>query len=374
MTRSSNKDSTDLDRLAATVTRLSRMLTRDRDHLPGSYLRDPELRRAYRAYFLPANLPKIHVPLAEIALHPDRLLDRERLRVLDIGTGPGTSVLGMLAFFGQRERRPTLAFTAVDQVGENLRVAEALFVEHRKAYGGGSSLQTLRCGAEEVTARTRERFDLIVFSNVLNELFAGDEDRIEKRTRLVGNVMRELLEEGGSCIVIEPALRDTSREMLQVRDSLLFEGFPVYSPCLAQAPCPALRHPKDWCHEDIAWDAPGTIRDIDARTGLRKDALKFSYLVLRQGGLSLRDMVGVDAMRVVSEPLVSKGKREYYCCGPAGRRLVVRLDKDASPANLPFQDLRRGDVVRFERLMDEQKRFRVTKETMVIRVKMPCAS
>jgi hypothetical protein len=67
----------------------------------------------------------------------------------------------------------------------------------------------------------------------------------------------------------------------------------------------------------------------------------------------------------VSEPLASKGKLEFYLCGKEGRRLAARLDKDASPANGPFEGLRRGDVVRIEGLVIEERRFRITKESLV---------
>ena len=53
-------------------------------------------------------------------------------------------------------------------------------------------------------------------------------------------------------------------------------------PASGRNPCPALLNPKDWCHEDIPWEAPPLIRALDKLTGLRKDALKFSYLVLRR--------------------------------------------------------------------------------------------
>ncbi|MGE5808026.1 MAG: hypothetical protein ACM32I_02770, partial [Nitrospirota bacterium] len=74
---------------------------------------------------------------------------------------------------------------------------------------------------------------------------------------------------------------------------------------------------------------------------------------------------GDDAFRVISEPLVSKGKREFYLCGATGRRLVTRLDKDETPDNETFGSMMRGDVVRFEGLLDEGKRYKVGKGTRV---------
>jgi ribosomal protein RSM22 (predicted rRNA methylase) len=177
--------------------------------------------------------------------------------------------------------------------------------------------------------------------------------------------MERLLAADGSCIIIEPALQETSRDLLMVRDGIVDGGSRVYAPCLVQGHCPALVNPKDWCHEDRHWDPPELVRELDAATGLRKDSLKFSYLILRNDSLSYADVCGTARYRVVSEPLASKGKLEFYFCGKEGRRLATRLDKDTSPANGPFERLRRGDVVRVQGMVIEERRFRITKESLV---------
>lgn len=356
---------TELTALAADVLRLSRLLTTERAALPASYLKDEGLRKAYLRYFLPSNLQKIHIPLRELSRHPNLVLARERLRLLDIGSGPGTALLGVLEFFSRQDRKPVLACTAVDQVAENLREAESLFEHYRKEHRANASLRTVQASVERFEGRLDGPFDLIILSNLLNELFPGDGEKIAKRTSTLKNILGRFLTDDGSCIVIEPALRETSREVLMVRDGLLKEGFSVYSPCLIGTGCPALAHPKDWCHEDVPWEPPEIVKEVDKRIGLRKDALKFSYLVLRKDSLSLEDVYGPNAFRVVSEPLISKGKREFYICGSGGRRLVTRLDKDTSPSNEAFGTLKRGDVLRFDNVADEGKRLKVGKDTSV---------
>jgi ribosomal protein RSM22 (predicted rRNA methylase) len=144
------------------------------------------------------------------------------------------------------------------------------------------------------------------------------------------------------------------------------KGFHVFAPCLRESNCPALTDPRDWCHEDVPWDPPELIKEIDKLVGLRKDSLKFSYAVLRKDSRSLADLFGRDAFRVVSEPLVTKGKREFYLCGAQGRKLATRLDKDRTAANQYFEVLRRGAIVGFERLIDEGTRYKIEPTTGVI--------
>jgi ribosomal protein RSM22 (predicted rRNA methylase) len=305
------------------------------------------------------------VPLRELDLHPGNIFSKARLQVLDLGSGPGTAVLGVRQFFAMNKGHIRLDFTAVDQVGENLREAEVLFREGGEGRSPSATLTTVRSGIEALAEHAGGPFDIIVLSNVLNELYVRDQDRVLRRTTLVTRILERLLAPEGSCIIVEPALRETSRELLLVRDGLAHGGITVYSPCLVQGCCPALENTKDWCHEDRPWDAPEMIREIDSRVGLRKDSLKFSYLVLRMDGRTLADACTEHSYRVVSEPLLSKGKRELFLCGREGRRLATRLDRDAVSGNRAFDGLLRGDVARFEGLVIEEKRFRITKDTQV---------
>lgn len=354
-----------LQTLADAVLRLSKLLTRDRSELPAAYLNDAALRKAYQAYFLPPNRDKIRLALTELSIHPQGVLRKDRLRVLDLGSGPGTAVLGMIDYFSQQDHQPFLEFIAQDQVAGNLKEAARLFSDLQQGYPA-ATLTTFHSTIDKVGSGLNGRYDIIMLSNLLNELYAQDAAKLTRRTELLAHLIRTFLAPDGSCIIIEPALQGTSRDLLLLREALREQGFTVYAPCLGQGLCPALLNPKDWCHEDIPWEAPPLIRALDKLTGLRKDALKFSYLVLRLDGCSLADVYGTGACRVVSEPLVSKGKAEYYVCGAAGRKLITRLDKDRSPENQAYSGLRRGDIVVFEDLRDEGKRFKVEKGTGVI--------
>jgi ribosomal protein RSM22 (predicted rRNA methylase) len=363
MTRPREQSKNQKKVLAADVIRLSRLFTREREHLPSAYLKDPGLREAYLAYFLPPNSWKIRVPLAEIALHREQTHAKDSMRVLDLGSGPGTALLGVMEYFASQKKKPALQCVALDQVAENLAVAGELFHAERISLGFSASLKTIRAGIERAGQHLAGSFDLIILSNVLNELFAHEGRRVEKRLAVLEEFVMPSLAEDGACIIIDPALRETSRDLLQVRDGLLERGFSIYAPCLCSIGCPALFNPRDWCHEDLPWKPSAEIEEMDKLTGLCKDSLKFSYLVVRKDGRSLADVYDEKCFRVVSEPLITKGKIEFFLCGREGRRLTTRLDKDETAANELFRRLQRGDVARFDHLIDEGTRYKVGKET-----------
>lgn len=354
----------ELKTIASDVKELSNLFTKDRKILPPQYLNNKRLRRAYILYFLPSNIYKIHLPLKELSLHPKKILSKKELKILDLGSGPGTTILGILDFFSNQKKRPSLEFTAIDSVAENLSIAKDLFKLFTENINIDASLKTFKINIEKAGAIPQDTYDIIILSNILNELFYNDEKKIAERVSFLNTIIDKFLTPDGSCIIIEPALRETTREMLEIRDSLVKNGFRIYSPCLIDDPCPALSNPKDWCHEDIPWIPPVIIKEIDKLTGLRKNSLKFSYLVLRKDKLSLTDVLEKNSCRIVSEPLISKGKLEFYICGHGGRQLITRLDKDKTPSNEQFQKLQRGDIVSFESLIDEGKRLKVGKDTM----------
>ena len=93
------------------------------------YSRSPQLRRAYLRYYLPVNLPKIRVPLADWLCTDPHRFAVGRLRCLDLGSGPGTALLGLCDFLRglPPEQRPqSLDLVALEQSYESLKDAEAL--------------------------------------------------------------------------------------------------------------------------------------------------------------------------------------------------------------------------------------------------------
>jgi hypothetical protein len=204
---------------------------------------------------------------------------------------------------------------------------------------------------------------------VLSELDVGasDETRLDRHVALVRRLVDERArppgegERTGAVIVVEPALRDRTRHLHRVRDALAASGVGVFAPCLHQAPCPALVRQADWCHEDLPVDLPGWLVPVARAAGLRYEGLTFSYLVLQRSGGSLAEAAhaatvapqGAAHLRVVSDVIRTKGKREAYCCGQfagagglvAARERVTRLDRTSTGRADPFANLVRGDVL-----------------------------
>lgn len=333
------------------VRRLSALFTTGRDGRLADYLADRSLRRAYLLYFFPVNYAKVAGLLREMPALPAR-----PLRILDVGSGPGTAALAVLDHLARlgRAGRHGSEVIAADRSRQALQEAEALWASMAKEQPDkpACAFRTVCADAEraDVGAPWKEGpFDLIILANSLNELFCPAADPLAARAKFLESLLKVLAPDG-TLMIIEPALRETTRALHQVRDRLVAGGLAtVYSPCLHERPCPALVREEDWCHEERPWTPPAMVRDIDRAAGFIKDALKFSYLLLRRDGLTIAER-GPQVYRVVSEVMVMKGDRRAWLCNETGRPLVGRLEKARSDANAAFDRWHRGAIVRVDQI------------------------
>jgi ribosomal protein RSM22 (predicted rRNA methylase) len=177
----------------------------------------------------------------------------------------------------------------------------------------------------------------------VNELFRGGDADL-RRADLLEEALG-LVAPGGSLLVVEPALRETSRALLRVRDLLVARGHAVRAPCLFRGACPALTRETDWCHAERAVEPPSLVAQLARAAGLRREAVKMSYLVLAPAGEAWAEPPPGRVFRIVSEPLPSKGRLRYMGCGPEGRMGLALQEKHVGDANRAFERLLRGDAI-----------------------------
>ncbi len=260
------------------------------------YLGDDKLRAQYAAQIAPRTEAMLNRVLS---MHLPQLRPQ---RVLDLGAGTGIVGTTLKARFGQN-----VHVTGVDRVAAPGLIAADLSRAVRPSGVQG-------------------RFDFVVAAHLLNELQSLTP---AARAQLVLFWIREYAETGAPVLLIEPALKETSRALLQVRDALVGAGVFVQAPCLIQSPCPALASPKDWCHDS----AP--------RPSLSR--ADFSFLLL-----SSHPPVAAapEVLRVVSDVKREKGRQRLFACGALGRQPYVLQSRDVVAGNEAFLRLSRGDLCR----------------------------
>ncbi|MHB8419317.1 MAG: small ribosomal subunit Rsm22 family protein [Myxococcales bacterium] len=311
----------ELSRVAAGVRRLSEGLTRERRLVGEGYLSDPALLGAYLLFYWPISYAQIRALLPELPGRPGK--------VLDLGGAAGPA-----------------AFACLDAGATEAVVADrsvrALEVARELAREGSGSLATQRWTGGGPPG---SGFDLAIAQHLMNELWSRELDRIARRASLAQALLSRV-RPCGTLLLVDPALRETSRELLSLRDRLVEDGVAVRAPCLFRGGCPALLRPSDWCHAERAWEPPRLVAEIARAAGLRKEALKMSYLALAPPGEGWAEPPAGRILRIVSEPLAGKGRRRYMGCGPDGRMGLALQQKHVGEGNRLFLELARGDVVR----------------------------
>jgi SAM-dependent methyltransferase len=253
---------------------------------------------------------------------PAGFLAGERLAVLDVGAGCGAMTLGLLVHLAARGWGGELTLTLVDHDSDALAIGAAAIAQVAAALG-------VRCAISardvDVTGGLpRGPFDLIVAGTIVNELAAG--------TALVTAMMAALAPRGVA-IVIEPALRITTRGLHAVRDALITAGTAtVLAPCARRAaPCPALADERDWCHDHRPAELPPRTRQLATVTGLRDGEAKLAFLALARPDDAPPP---IDAWRVVDDPHAPEGQARAHRVrrAPAGCRSGL-LRRHRSVAN-----------------------------------------
>ena len=312
----------ELREVAAGVKALSLGLTRDRELAGAKYLDDPKLLGAYLLFYWPVSYAQARQILGE--------LPRPR-SALDLGSGPGPLAFALLDG-GASE------VTAADRSVPALALARELAAE------GGEALATREWDATKKQPLPEGTFDFISMGHMLNELFGSGDVALDARAALVESALLRL-KPRGTVLILEPALRDTSRQLLSVRNRLVDKGYAVRAPCLYKGGCPALHKGSDWCHAEREWRLPAVVEQIAKAASLHKEELKMSYLALAPPAEAWAEPPPGRLFRIVSESLEGKGRQRYIGCGPEGRVGLAMQEKHRNKENAAFFFLHRGDVI-----------------------------
>ncbi|PSP25824.1 SAM-dependent methyltransferase [Halobacteriales archaeon QH_10_67_22] len=251
---------------------------------------DAETALCYALYHLPDYYAAVQYVLAELV--DARLLDRD-LRVLDVGAGVGGPALGLADFLPENA---LVGYHAVEP-------SEAADVLDRLLSETGRNVRATvhRTTAEAFDPRrdvewfdADERFDLVVFANVLSELDdpAG-----------VVEAYADALAEDGTVVGLAPADRNTALGLRAVERTVADEGpLTVYAPTVRLWPGYA---PTDECwsfdaRPDLAVPAfqerLAEAADGDPEEFVNVD-VQYAYSLLRRDGRRRYD-VDLDASQV----------------------------------------------------------------------------
>ncbi|MBL9121242.1 MAG: hypothetical protein JNL80_15135 [Phycisphaerae bacterium] len=330
--------------VAKAVCSLSDLYTLERGLLSRRQGDDAHL-LAKTLYFLASDAPKVVMALDECAARDARFaLPRN---IVDVGCGVGATSVGLLLSLAQRGAR-AVTITGVDHEPSVLALwAMAVRVAARVV----KIDVTLRTFTDDLLTRPLPKeTDLVLCQTALNERLPGN--RSGELTHDATTL--DLVEGWGQAaptLLIEPALRATTRALQRLRDLLVARGHvDLIAPCPHRQACPMLANERDWCHEARRVPPTPLAAEVQRLTRRRDETSLFSMLAIaprlpQRGPNDPTDSPHL--WRLVSDPLGSRGKTErWVCCGDGRLRQVRVLDRERSDTNALLIEAERGTLVR----------------------------
>ena len=257
---------------------------------------------AYALYYTIINAAKI------MHLSPSLAFEKEEISVLDLGCGPGTAGLALLAALDR-----SIRLTCVEHSPHMRQLAERLL----SRYQGEGKLTKLSL-LPALAPSSSETYDLVIAANVVAELDTSEGER----------TMRTLAERtapGGYLVVLEPGQQRHTRRLMHLRDSLLesTNEFAPLFPCLRRDRCPMLASSEtDWCHGTIEWHQPRLNAHLDDLLSFNKHRIKYSAFIFQRGGTVS------SGVRVLTPPEKTRAGIDTLVCGEDTYG-VVRIRKGA---------------------------------------------
>ncbi len=332
--------------LTEAVAALSHTYTRERSEL-GRAATSKGALLARCGFFFARDLPKVFGPLDEL-LRVGWRPGSGALRVLDVGAGLGATSLGVARWLRLRALpNAELQIVALEQSEQALRIFQELARALNELTTEFASAVITPAAGDLRSAQTAGKFDLILFGFVLNELFRElpSSERAARRSELLLRAGAQLAP-GGAIIVLEPALRESARELMEVRDLIAARAAApfVIAPCLHAQSCPMLPSARDWCHQELPYALPPALAEVARGASLRYEGLRYASLVLAPAARP----APAPLLRVVSDPIETKGKLELFACSETGYQRLMRLARDEREANAAFGAARRGDILELQ--------------------------
>ncbi len=270
-----------------TIERLRRAIVAQKDdYWKPAHKRSLHYTKAYNVFgYLAYHFP-VYVMQTEYLL---MMLAREGLlkktmTILDVGTGPGVVPLAIADFYSRLDdaRATVLSLERSEEHIEAFTYLRNAFVPP----GGRVSLKPpVKTDIREIDPPALPAtIDLLIFSNVLNEL---PDATMEVRADIVAR-LSERLAPDGSILIVEPADEENATRMRSFTIELLKKGLSIYAPCsfIWGSTCTA---PRCWSFETAPPISLPLLMETlahceDSYRYVNTD-IKYSYAILRRDAL-----------------------------------------------------------------------------------------
>jgi hypothetical protein len=282
-----------------------------------SYLNQDAFLSAYASFFLPLYLPEVF-SILQMHYEARKVLPRTATHLLDVGAGLGTATLSYLLWCQHNKIPLPKEVTLLDQSRKALSKARDFI----KVVAPKVKVRLERIDLRNTVDLSRflrakqNYFDLTLMSHLLNEFGNGPRMR-SKKIELIEKFLSTSSHEDGDLIIIEPAHREPSMDLMAIRDRLASEGMAIIGPCpAATIQCPALRAKAGSCYASPprkmaeAWGLAPWDKQMMRFLGIDMDTSSFAYLWIKASDEALASAPKHSVL--LTDP---RSKRNLLCNG-----------------------------------------------------------
>ncbi|QQG35050.1 MAG: hypothetical protein HYS16_00445 [Deltaproteobacteria bacterium] len=276
-----------------------------------------DLEKAYFKYYMPLNAFRIWKILKKVNFF------KKELRVLDLGTGSLSAILGIYLSNGWIKE-----IHAVDK-GNYGKIGRKYI---QKLLGKEIPITFFFSGIEEYLLIEKNKFkpNLVVLSYVLNEINMSDFNLLKVTLQLI-----ELLTRDGLLIIVEPAMQEASSRVQKIKTWLNMYSNNLLNIDMKKRSVVTLG--KSWYYWEVNYKRSRNIKIIDKNLDIKRNILRFSLLcVEKEENISRRQT------SVLSGLMYSDGVFRKYLSTKFGK---ISISQDESSFISNFVDTYRGDYL-----------------------------
>lgn len=228
--------------------------------------------KVYVAYRVPATFGSVY----EASRHTFELYKENISTVLDVGSGPGTSIIAL------NELIDFTKATLLEKEDSMINIGKSLLNNDEELSSKCNYIKG------DLNSSKLINSDLVISSYVLNEIGSNNfKSILDKLWEATNKVL----------IIVEPGTKKGFEIVKEARDYLLSKEAKIIAPCTHLSSCPIKG--DDWCHFTIRVER-SKIHRLIKDASLPYEDEKFSYIALAKEKCSRSNI------RILKEPKVTK--------------------------------------------------------------------
>lgn len=370
--RKERLDKKEISALSSSLLKLQRGLTGERKMAGGRYMSEKDTFGSYLLYYFPVSYLQIQTVIDFLGNTIEDISKKYEIGILEIGSGPAPGTTALCDRIRKFNKNAKISVSLCDTSETAMQTAKKILESDFENVCVETKKADLERNGREPFGKKTKKFDIVLMSHVLNELWKKDGDKIQKRLSFI-KAQTEKLSENGILILNEPAMLESSRNLIKIRDEILeseaFRGMNLVAPCplSGSKKCPAMLSENQTCHAEKMWKPVEPVMSLAKGAGLDRESVKMSFFVFQKTE-EQAEPENRKTLTVVSDGMLNKSGRIRFMLCDGGKRFSLSAKKDDKHAKeIGFFGLRRYDKIRIENPEIREGNFGVAGNTEIFK-------